>query len=382
MTLTRTGAAAASPQPEVNNCPKAATSGEWGPCFDYVAASATLAPSVPPSGAPAVYLAVPADASHFHLTSTTLTGTPVAGQDALYSSITVGYADNTSKIIAGAGTGASTGFGIAGPYGAAVGFVLGGFAATRVGAYPGEVEPKRPTLQDYLCKDVDVDFGRAGAVLAQPFVSLPVTLRPDAGRPFASTAQVQGTDYVPALCWHALPNAAEIGRVRLAPVNAMPFDLEHPGLHAAAQGDGWLYRFVEAGDPNAPPPGAVTAADYFRAAGPRHDFPYSACRKVALQITWWEELAAAVDRISPGEDPKPRAVSFGTVVADPAFVNVADVRKGGVITFKPDCGAYVSQSVDTSYGASINAAVSATQTIVAAEQAWKSGQTTSAAAPR
>jgi hypothetical protein len=68
-------------------------------------------------------------------------------------------------------------------------------------------------------------------------------------------------------------------------------------------------------------------------------------------------------------------VSFRTVVADPDYVELADVRRGGVITFKPDCGAYVASAIDTSASADITATVSAAQTILAAEQAWKASAT-------
>lgn len=378
ITLTRPGVAAVIPPSQTDNCPATATAADWGGCFNYVAASASIAPpAVQPGTDPVVYLAVPDDRANHHLSTTTITGAPVAGTDALYTSVTVGYADNSAKVIASAASGASTGFGIAGPFGAAAGLALGGLQAVASvgGAAQGEAEPPRPALTDYLCKDVDVDLKAADASLPKPYLTLPVTIAPATARPFASADVVQSFAFAPSLCWHALPNATQVGVVRLSAADA-PFFFGPAPARKPVKGDGWLYRIVSATDPSAAPPGATSAAAYFAAKGPHHDFPYSACRKVVVQVTWWKELAEAVDRVSPGADPKPRVVSFRTVVADPDFVNVADVRKGGVITFKPDCGAYVAAAVDTSAGADITAAVNAAQTILAAEQAWKAGSGT------
>jgi hypothetical protein len=95
------------------------------------------------------------------------------------------------------------------------------------------------------------------------------------------------------------------------------------------------------------------------------DFPYSSCRNVVIQITWWEAL----------QDPSPQTLTLNTVIADPAYVFVANLNKGGAINFKPDCGANVSMDIDNSLSADISAIVSNTTSVYKAEQTWSSSQT-------
>jgi hypothetical protein len=117
-------------------------------------------------------------------------------------------------------------------------------------------------------------------------------------------------------------------------------------------------------DPTKPPAGAVATTDYFANTGSHSDFPYSSCRNVVIQITWWEEL----------QNGSQKTLTYDTVIADPAYVFVANLNKGGAINFKPDCGANVSMDADNSLSADISAIVSNTTSVYKAEQTWSSSQ--------
>ena len=119
----------------------------------------------------------------------------------------------------------------------------------------------------------------------------------------------------------------------------------------------------------------MRADEYFSYNGVRQDFPYSACRKVTLQVTWWKELADAIKQKNENNtNPTINVVTFDTIVADPDYVYLAKVKKGGVINFKADCGANVSMTADHSYHATIDAIVNATLQIYRAEQTWSNNQ--------
>ena len=61
-------------------------------------------------------------------------------------------------------------------------------------------------------------------------------------------------------------------------------------------------------------------------------------------------------------------------MADPAYVMRADIKKGAVINFRPDCGATVSLTPDASGAAILNATVTATEAMYKAEQSWAAAQ--------
>jgi hypothetical protein len=139
-------------------------------------------------------------------------------------------------------------------------------------------------------------------------------------------------------------------------------------------GDGWLYRIV-AKDPDLtkpPMPADVPVSDYFGNTAvtnnPRSDFPYSSCRKVTLQITWWSELENAIQN-NPTQ-PNPNVLTYDVTIADPRFVSIANLKKGGVLNFRPDCGANVSSTPDASAAAILNATVTSAESIYKAEQTW------------
>jgi hypothetical protein len=99
-----------------------------------------------------------------------------------------------------------------------------------------------------------------------------------------------------------------------------------------------------------------------------------------IEITWWEELADAL-AAAAGPPAKPvtiNAITLPATIADPDYVTVADMDKGGTITFKQDCGATVSLSPPSgNLATDLNAAAAATQTIYTAEQNWEKAQATS-----
>jgi hypothetical protein len=62
------------------------------------------------------------------------------------------------------------------------------------------------------------------------------------------------------------------------------------------------------------------------------------------------------------------------VPADPTYVFIAHIDKGGAINFKPDCGANVSMTADNSLSGDISTIVSNVTTVYKDEQTWQSSQ--------
>jgi hypothetical protein len=366
------GPAAAKPAAP---CPDDVTSDTWWQCFKQVIAQAAPAAStVTPS---AIWVATPDDAGHLYLTTTAISGTPIQGQDAVYSVITVKFTSNVGTAVAGGGSGAVAGFGIGGPYGAAAGFILGGIGAVAIpapGRFPAPPPPP-PTLTDYICAyqagtdQVDLSNAATTPAIQKPSIAYPIVVKVADARPLAPKSELTAVDSprtVPAACWHTLPNATLVGLPK--PVSSSTSTTPR----AAQAGDGWLYRIIatETDDPTAQPAGTIKTADYFSGNDARQDFPYPACRKVTMQVTWWQELANAITQASPA----PKVMTFDIVVADPNYVSLAYVKKGGAINFKADCGANVSMDPDTSGAAVLNAVVTATENIYKAEQTWAGSQ--------
>lgn len=361
--------AAVSPAlaPGTPHCSADVTDANWWKCFNQVAPHAAIAPSASDK----IWVATPDDSNHLYFSTTAISGVPVTGQDTLYSQITIKYTNNTSTIIAGAGAGAVTGFGIAGPYGAAAGFIVAGAG----GFFRAAATP--PSLKEYICPNEPVDLSDASAATLKPLLYLPLTINAADARPLAPTQDLvlPETEKTPAAaCWHTLPNAGHLGDVSPDFTDAHRPARNSPRVPVG--GDGWLYRLVAAvgDDPTQAPKGATPTEEYFSSSDARQDFPYSACRNVTLQMTWWKDLSDAIARVNKGQPAKLMVVTFHTVIADPDFVFTAKVKKGGVINFKPDCGANVSLTADASISAAINAAVTATQNIFKAEQTWASSQ--------
>jgi hypothetical protein len=362
------------------------TDDAWTSCFNGAAPSALMAP--PPTAGSSkrepdlgkVYVGAPHDSSNLWLTTTSLQGTAVTGQDTIYSQVTVKYTSNAATVISAAGTGAVAGFGIAGPAGAAV-FGIGGAIASLVpAAAPGGLPVPAPPLKDiepYLCQGqpnynepVDLSNLMSDGALT-PTLNLPVTISGADARPFAGSSQLNRVDLPNGTnnaCWHALPNASALtsGAVRV-------LDGSTPSNRSRTptNGDGWLYRMVEEQDQL---PNALSATSYMADDTVKPEFPYSACRKVMVQVTWWRTLSQAIGTATAGNAPSPTVINFETTVADPNLVTVARVRKGGVINFKTDCGANATANTDTGTGAIINAAITDVQNIYKSEQSYDSSK--------
>ncbi len=241
-----------------SNCPADVTDDTWYACFNQVNAASVMSP---PDAAYGSYVATPDDGKNWDLTTTAISGTAVTGQDTLYSIVTVKYTSNAAAVITAAGSGAVTGFGIAGPYGAAGGLVLGIVQATvanNPGSFnPDAVPPPAPTVSDYICdKDKsNIDYSKMAGV--KPSAVFPINVVAEgraekAGAPvFAPSSQLDHVD-LPAkpdsagnypegdnsrMCWHALPNASQLGIV--SPV-AIGSATTNKGPRVAVSGDGWL----------------------------------------------------------------------------------------------------------------------------------------------
>jgi hypothetical protein len=322
-----------------------------------------------------MHTAVPDDPQTLWLTTTTISGTPLTTpQDGLYNSVTVTYRSNAGAVIAGAGTAAAAGFAF-GPAGGIIGGIVGGIAALPISPHIVPAQPSTiPTITDYICpSDQGPAFPDLSNVASNPPPSLvlPVAIHAADARPYASQTDAKSDTHTAAICWHILPNGAHLHDATAAPTRGSAPSAPRKPI----DGDGWLYRVVAADDPSQPPkdpnqPAGTRAADYFASKTTRTDFPYSACRQVAIQITWWQALADSLQGLKKGDEPNTLSVSYGAVVADPAYVYKADVSKGATITFKPTCGANVSVSPDTSFSTNASAAVTAAEGIYKAEQTW------------
>lgn len=330
---------------------------------------------------PKMYVALPSDARHLYLSSTSISGIPVAGQDGLYTQINIKYTNNTGALLSGAGAGAGVGASF-GPPG-----VIFGSLAGLVGAVPGPLvqaggpqpapAPAAPpprkgrSIEDYLCESSKFDFSSAQNLA--PSLYVPLTISAAEARPFASNSSVEMKKDEPSSCWHVLPNSKYVSQS--FPVT----DPSQPPLaqsRALKKGDGWLYRFIATEDLSKMPPGAHESAEsYFDPSkGSRQDFPISSCRGVVIQVLWWKELAKAIadaDKNGTEAKPVPNAIIFDSVAADPEWVTVVPMKHGGVINFKKSCGANISLTPDYSNNAFINSAMSAAQKIQAAQEASK-----------
>ena len=368
-------------------CPDAVTNATWGTCFNNVVAQA--APAGSGVAASPVWVATPDDSHNMWLTTTAISGTAIQGQDSIYSLVTIKYSNNVGAVITGAGAGAAAGFALGGPYGALVLGLVGGVGAvapnflaekSRLASktVPAGPPPPSPSLlADYVCANESVDIvdaDPATPALQKPSISLPIMIKAADVRPLAPKAELHAVGspkITQAACWHALPNASYMG----APLPLGGSDTKTVPVRTPQPGDGWLYRVVEtdADDPAAPLPGTIKVDSYLPSSG-RSDFPYPACRTVTMQVTWWQDLANAIR--TPGADgkPAPSWKSFDMTIADPLYVSVAYVKKGGAINFKPDCGANVSMDPDTSSAAILNAIVTQGEANYKAEAAWQSSQ--------
>jgi hypothetical protein len=352
------------------NCPKNVTEANWWTCFNQVSASVSIA-ALDAASKPVIYVATPHDISHLNFSTTSISGTAIAGQDTLYSQVTIKYTNNAGTIVAAAGSAAVTGFGIAGPIGGVAGAIVGAGGAIGGGAAHGANRPAPNPVAGYICAGEAVDLTASSMATMAPAIYFPMTIKGASGRPFAGSLDADSPTTTPSACWHELPNVQALGE-------AVPVVIGAPTVTSSQReprsGDGWLFRFVSMDDLTKLPAGAESMSDFLASKDSSQQFPYTLCRKVVIQVTWWKELAEAIAATKGSGDPMPRIVQYNGTMSDPNYVSIAAVKKGGAINFRADCGATVSTTVDSSNVAAISTAVTNTENIYKAEQTWESGQ--------
>lgn len=382
------GGGAAADQSKIQNTANCSggsgqvTAGDWWQCFTQVSAQSTPTASDLSDPKAAIYIAKPGNPD-LSLATTAISGTPITGQDALYSVVTVNYTNNTAAVITAAGAGAVTGFGLAGPYGAAAGFVIGavgaGFHPVPAPRAPAGQKgpPPPPPIMSYICPREPVDLSRIQPA-TPPLIAFPIAIANTSVGDLAPSGELTAVNKpaavvasTPNACWHTLPNKVSGGAIPISQVGSKT------SRENLLPGDGWLYRIVakDADLTKPPSPADVPVADYFGISfnkNPRSDFPYSSCRKVTLQIIWWKELADAIN--GNAAQPNPNILPYDVTISDPRFVSIADVKKGGAVNFRPDCGANVSATPDASAAAILNATVTSAESIYKAQQTWAGTQ--------
>lgn len=351
-------------------CPTGTKDPDWWECLNNVAVQSLMAPNQDPKSQ--TYLAVPADGHNLNLTTTTISGVPITGQDALYSTVTVKYKNNAGAVITGATTSAVTGFGLGGPYGAAIGFVLG-FATTTISE--ADANPnKPPPIEQFVCKkDLEnVAFNASNLQGLQPSLFLPVTIAGSDVRDYPTQTDIDNAQQaqVESACWHLVKNTHQLGKLTVTPSNGPP---STPAPRLPEDGDGWLIRVVIDAKSKDVPAGTKKATEFLGSSEVQDGFPVPICRTVKVQITWWSELNRAIEA-GAAPQSRPRMIEFASLAADPDYVTVAELRKGGTVSFRPSCGANVSMDLDASTAATVNALVNSTVDLYKAEQTWENSR--------
>ncbi len=265
---------------------------------------------------------------------TTLKSTAIDADPFMIKSIAIDYKNPMVSVVSSAGAGAVAGFGVGGPWGAAIGGLLG--AGGPIAVSMAEIKWYE---RGNVCKeDIGSDSTRFDKlVLANkmaPQLFLPVAL------PYETSRSL--TD-----CWHPLPNRSH---------EAQEVEMQTPsqGLPPLS---GWFYRIVfgnskkssnnklppvlpenlKPGDKLAPP--FQERDEYFGISGDKETFPVSACRSVEVQITWWEMLKERND---------PVKYKYPTMVADSGYVQAVRLPKNGTVYLLPVCGGYASPTQSSS----------------------------------
>lgn len=302
-----------------DTCPDAVGE-DWAKCFKTARAAATA------TNSSHGYFMVPND-GWIHFGTTEVTASTVDSDDTMIKTITINFQDNRKRIITDTGTGAITGLGFGGPYGAAIGAVLGfvGAAVAKEGL-PADVSNK-------ICKSdlaaIKQGRRRQPTYPVNPALFLPVVIGSEVLQNMESNREG---------CWHVLPNNRDLGSFsivdhRLRPRNESP-------------GDGWFYRVVIGNKAahsmtrdnyfNSPPNESKARRHHGpRASESKDSFPYSSCRSAEIQLTWWKEL----DKKEPQQLIY---ASYSMKVADPDNVGVAYLPWAGNIHLLSVCGANIS----------------------------------------
>jgi hypothetical protein len=291
----------------------------------------------------------------------------------LLTSITFNTTSTIPSAITAVGTGAAAGF-VWGPWGAALGGIIGGIGAFAPGITGKAAPSANPGWWDVAC-DRDTEYKR--------YARLASDLKDP---PNATLAGPLTLDFIPFaghgsadICWNSLPATTETGGM-------LSDDL-------STEATGWFYRFVPDQEKNGPahvtvvpplvanrgadnpalPLAVKLATSYFQTVGSdsttvgQQSFPVTACRAVDLQITWWQEF----DANAKDATHKIQLVTFPLIVADPTYVQVIKAPTHGSITLLPVCGGYASSGApSTDMADSINNFIKQVQAIKAAQTKW------------
>jgi hypothetical protein len=366
-----------SPTSQKLNCPEGINHENWWECFSN---ETQLISSVAPADLKkknSVYLVSPDDSSNYNISKTSIQAVTVnwqnqlQGQPPLYSSIAIKYSNNTNKIISNASSAAISGFELAGPGGAVIGLLLGALDTTFLtpkSVLLGYTPPLGSYLSGFICKGEDITFSSATESNLMPMISFPITVRASDAMPISTKDEVNSD---PSNCWHTLPN--NVSRNTMLKPNQIGIANSEKKVRNPVNGDGWLYRLVATDDPSKPPQGAIKREDFFNPNkfDNRQKFPYSSCRNVKMEITWWKDLAQSIKDTKAGEKPHPSAIRFDAVINDSNFVSVANVEKGGIINFNSDCGANVTSIGDQSNASTFSVIVVNSLNLYEAQKAWE-----------
>jgi hypothetical protein len=303
---------------------------------------------------------------------TTIQSTSVDTDPFMVKSIVVNYKNPAIGIVSSAGAGAVAGFGVGGPWGAAIGGVVATAGQEMTFTDIKELYtkaakaniPKPPWYKDVCEEDKKIDISRFEKFSNKiPELYLPVTLDFESGKKSIKP------------CWHPLPNRSP------AAIKKAMDDPQSPELLS-----GWFYRIImpSKSDKNSdksvlPPvlpvdlkPGDKLISSisfqerdvFFSNTDNQEKFPVSACRSIELQITWW-------DLQNNAEFNDPLWYGYQMTVADPDYVQVVRIPKNGTVYLLPVCGGYESPTQSSSsWGDLIDAVVKQTQAVKEAQDKY------------
>ncbi|MBX9657232.1 MAG: hypothetical protein K2X00_01605 [Nitrospiraceae bacterium] len=256
---------------------------------------------------------------------TTVTVTAVDADPLMLKTLSVNYKNPGVGVVKAAGAGAVTGFAIGGPYGALAGGAIGALSTLPMGGSVPLNEEGLAGWKTKLCANDRKTFEASEAVAPAEKVA----------QLFLPAALEYGSNPADFECWRLMPNAR-------------PQDL---GL------TGWVYRFqpidqdeskslmppivtpewdTQHGDKRLRTP-FVRREDYFTEGREKTTFPISACRRVEVQIAWWEGLKNQTMKIS----------KYKVVVADSDYVQPVRLPKSGQVTLLATCGGYSTSTISS-----------------------------------
>jgi hypothetical protein len=324
----------------------------------HACAGKIIVAATPTTDTGTAYFATPRSGARW-LGGTTLSPKSDATDPLLIQSVTFGYNNKVANIVTAAGTGFTTGLSF-GPAGAWTGLLLGAAGA----AIPPHrlADGDQRVLARVVCAPAEIPMLSAPTLATPPMavrLSLPVTVD------YPTVDPVAG-------CWHALPDAPSAKASASTP----------PRSTANA---GWFYRVLPtdtkpAEAPAVPPilsmktlqdplPTPFALADpYFADGQPKTSFPVSACRSVAVELAWWQDIVG----IKPAESLSVGAVSqvaktLVVAAADPNVVQLLDVSSGTSVTIL-SCGGFAAPGApSTAIADDISAVIKQAQAIKAAE---------------